>query len=152
MLNPIQRLNHPEMKSTTAPHWPAGQWLDPPRFLATPSNRFGPLHPSPRTPLPSSSSVTLWCNLRFPAVIFAALLSLASRLISVPHVCWRKAETPLILRFFFSLAKCGEERKVREQTKEGQCESIRERVGGEEHDGRGQTASVVTSGALTFST
>lgn len=40
---------------------------------------------------------------------------------------------------------------MREQTKEGQCESIRERVGGEEHDGRGQTASVVTSGALTFS-
>lgn len=40
---------------------------------------------------------------------------------------------------------------MREQTKEGQCESIRERVGGEENDGRGQTGSVVTRRALTFS-
>lgn len=39
---------------------------------------------------------------------------------------------------------------MKEQTK-GQCENIRERVGGEENDRRGQTGSAVTSWALTFS-
>lgn len=87
------------------------------------------------------------CYFRSP-LVFSQQIDFHSTLLLALQTSRSTIDSP---ELFFSLAKRRGERKVKEQTKEGQCENIRERVGGEEDDRRGQTGSAVTSRALTFS-